>query len=192
MQVQFFRRYIWVIATQLLVAIAIANPLPDFGNEPVLSGLNQPLDLAFLPDGRSLILLKPGEIVIADPQASPPIATTYMTLADVESSGEQGFIAITLDPDFANNNYFYLYYTKGSRARFRVSRFTHLGMTADPNSEFLVWENPQPIASCCHFGGGLDFGPDGALYVTTGDTFDGNQSQDLTRPSGKILRLYKD
>ncbi len=171
---------------------AIGSLTPDFVNEQVLSGLNQPVDLAFLPDGRALILLKDGEIVITDPQASPPVASTYMTLTDIESASERGLTAIALDPDFATNNHFYLYYTNGSRSRFRVSRFTHSGNTADPGTEFLVWENPQIITTCCHFGGGLSFGPDGALYLTTGDTFEGGQSQDLRTANGKVLRFYKD
>lgn len=181
-----------ILIAPFWVAIAIADPVPGFANESVLSGLNQPVDLAFLPDGRMLILLKPGTIVIADPQGNPPVASTYMTLTDVESGGERGLIAITLDPDFATNNYFYVYYTKSSRSRFRVSRFTHQGSTADPNSEFLVWENDLPIGSDFHYGGGLDFGPDGSIYLTTGDAFVAADSQDLTRASGKVLRFNSD
>src|SRR5690606_16239795 len=47
-------------------------------------------------------------------------------------------------------------------------------------------------SNCCHYGGGLAFGPDGKLYLTTGEEFDGNQAQDLTRAGGKVIRINKD
>ncbi len=169
-----------------------AAPPAGFGNELVLSGLVEPVDLAFLPDGRALVLQKGGEIVILDPQANPPVASSYLTLSDVDSAGERGLIAITLDPNFAGNGHFYLYWTQASRQRFRVSRFTHAGSTADSLSELLIWENPLAVSGCCHYGGGLDIGPEGAIYLSTGDVFEGNQSQDLARANGKILRFNTD
>ena len=48
---------------------------------------------------------------------------------------------------------------EASAGKFRIARFTHAGSVANPASEFLVWENPQDTAACCHYGGGLGFGP---------------------------------
>jgi len=98
-------------------------------------------------------------------------------------------IDITLDPDFAQNGYFYLYYSPATPARFRVSRFTHLGTSADLTSEFVVWQDHEDYLACCHYGGGLDFGPDGLLYVTMGDEFVAFQGHDLRTTAGSVLRL---
>ena len=100
--------------------------------------------------------------------------------------------SLALDPDFENNGYLYVYYSNASTVRNRISRFTHLGNTADLASETLIWEDSEDWSSIYHFGGGIGFGPDGNLYVTTGEEFEGAQSQDLTRGGGKVIRINPD
>ena len=56
----------------------------------------------------------------------------------------------------------------------------------------MLWEDNEDWSSCCHYGGGFGFGPDGKLYLTTGEEFDGDQSPDLTRAGGKIIRINSD
>lgn len=185
-----------LLCTLLLASVASltahAAPPEGFTNELVLSGLAQPINIEFLPDGRALVLEKAGAIYITDPDGIPPVASPYMTIPDVDSGGERGLLAIVLDPDFDSNSYFYVYYAKASRVLFRIARFTHLGSTGDLASEFVVWENPQDLDDCCHYGGGLDIGPDGALYLTTGDGFDGLEAQDPATAAGKIIRVNTD
>ncbi|MEL7038730.1 MAG: PQQ-dependent sugar dehydrogenase [Cyanobacteria bacterium J06592_8] len=170
----------------------IVDTDPNFSNELLITGLNQPIDMAQLPSGELLILEKDGNIFITDPEASEPTATPYMTISDINSESERGLISITLDPDFETNNHFYVYYSKESIEKFRISRFTHNGDSADLSSEFVVWENPAQYRGNAHYGGGLDFGPDGKLYLTTAEEFDRDQATDLTRAGGKILRINKD
>ncbi len=196
MYTQIMKQIIKVLSINLLclfgmVAQVHALP-PNFQDEPVLTGLNQPLNLAVLPDGRMLVLLKGGEIRIFDPATIPATSSNYLTITDIESGEERGLASIALDPDFAVNNYFYVYYTHGSSSRNRISRFTHNGNSADLASEFMIWQDNENWSDCCHYGGGLDFGPDGKLYLTTGEEFDGNQAQDLTRAGGKIIRINND
>ncbi len=185
--------------------VTIASPA-SFVDEVVLSNLNAPLALQTLPDGRILLLEKAGSIKIFDPAAEIPVAQPYLTVPNVQSGQERGLTDITLDPDFATNGYFYVYYAHAetinslAMARVRLSRFTHseAGGTphADPSSEFVVWEDPQAVnltQFCCHYGGGLDFGPDDKLYLTIGDKWRRPaNSQDLTNAGGKILRLNPD
>ncbi len=172
---------------------------PGFVSEDVATGLSQPVSMAFLPDGRILIVEKTGGIRIGDPSTVPMTTAPYLTLANINSGAERGLLDIALDPDFATNGHLYVYYTPGSPERARISRFTHIehqgGTTsrADLSSEVgPLWEDTAGYTSCCHFGGGLDFGPDGKLWLTTGDKFIGSRAQDLSDASGKIIRINAD
>ncbi len=119
---------------------------------------------------------------------------------------------ITLAPDFnpaqPGADHFYLYYTPAAPELARVARFAHLenagGLTStgDLASEFQVWQDTDGYLSCCHYGGGLDFGPDGKLWLTSSDKFtapnpgefgpDTNHAQDLTKAGGKVIRMNPD
>ena len=194
-----------LVCTVLLVGIlsttATYAQLPaDFVDEAVINGLNQPISMRFLPDGRALILQKGGGIVIADPSQGWGTAP-YMTLTNIESGSERGLLDFALDPNFGANGHFYLYYSPSSPKKFRIARFTHqensggLTSTGDLGSETVVWEEQWPgdaYVSCCHYGGGLDFGPDGKIYLTTGDKFNGTNSQDRTRSTGSVIRVNPD
>ena len=174
------------------------------------TGLNQPISLGFFPDGRMLILEKGGVILIVDPNSG--VRTTYMTLANIDSDGERGLLDISVAPDFDSNapgdDYIYLYYTPAAPQLARVARFTHqensggLTSTGDLSSEFLVWEDTDGYISCCHYGGGLDHGPDGKIWLTVSDKFTApnpgeggtneNHPQDLTKAGGKVIRVNPD
>ena len=171
----------------------------NFTNEVVATGISQPMGLRFLPDGRVLVLRKTGEVMIGDPGAALPMKTeTYMQLGNIDSQVERGLFDIELDPDFEANHQFYLLYTTADPQQTRVSKFTHLensGGTASRGelaSEQMLWEGTDGFPQCCHYGGSLGFGPDGKLYITIGDKFDEDSSQDLTKPSGSVLRINAD
>lgn len=182
----------------IMTSFLYAAPPANFTVDPVLSGLTQPVAMTFLPDGRGLVLQRTGEILIIDPSTVPASSAGYMTIANVEFAGERGLLDIALDPDFATNGYFYLFYSPTSPAFFRLSRFTHqensggLASRGDLASEVLIWSNDVGYGDCCHNGGGLDIGPDGKLYLTIGDRFNANGSQDLTTYNGSIIRLNLD
>lgn len=166
-----------------------------------------PISMTFLPDNRMLLLSKDGEIRIVDPETGSN--SVYMTLNNIDSGQERGLLDITLDPDFENNGYFYLYYTPNNPENARIARFEHQensgGLTSSGalNSEFAVWEDTDGYPACCHYGGGLDFGPDGKLWLTTSDKFlsttpgegaaGGNDIMlDPASSSGKIIRVNPD
>jgi glucose/arabinose dehydrogenase len=170
-----------------------AAPPVDFTNELVAGGLSLPTSIIFLPDGRMLIAEKGGTILIADPASTPATPSAYMTISDIATDGEQGLLDITLDPDFLSNGWFYVYYAHASSQRFRIARFDHLGATGDLASETLIWEDTSPFTGiCCHHGGSINFGPDGKLYLTTGDEFDNFSAQSLSSTAGKVLRMNPD
>uniref|UniRef100_UPI00117DBFD9 PQQ-dependent sugar dehydrogenase n=1 Tax=Microbulbifer mangrovi TaxID=927787 RepID=UPI00117DBFD9 len=191
--VKLFKRTIGILFPLLLLSPAIATALPQgFQKELILSGVDQPVYLAQLPDSRMLLLSKVGTVYIFDPSSVPAQASVYLTLPDVDSASERGLTSIAVDPDFASSGSIYIFYSHAPSKRFRISRFTHQGNTADLASEQVIWQDNENVRDCCHYGGGLQFGPDGKLYLTTGEEFDGPQSQDLTRAGGKIIRINKD
>jgi glucose/arabinose dehydrogenase len=152
-----------------LGAPAAAQLPPGFQNQLVVSGLDSPVSIEFLPDGRALILEKDGTIRSLGPGATQLDPSPYLVLPAVEDGGERGLLDIAVDPAFAANGRFYLYYTNASSARNRVSRFSEVGGVGSLASETVLWEDNEPFSSCCHYGGGLDFGPDGNLWLTTGE-----------------------
>ncbi len=177
----------------LCCSAASALP-PNVTRQPVLSGLDQPVTIAFLPgDSRMLVLQKAGAILIADVTTLPATTAPYMTLTDIDDGGfERGLMDVAFDPAFATNGWFYLYYSPASSGRFRVSRFTHHVDHAHTSSELVLWEDNEPYSSHSHYGGSVDVGPDGMLWVVTGDEFDGAQPQDLARAGGKVVRIQRD
>jgi len=161
-------------------------------SETVLSGFDRPTSLRALPDGRLLITLQPGTIRQKKAGSDQLDPVPYLVLNDVESDAERGLLDLAIDPEYDENGFVYVYYTKKSTLKHQVSRFTEVGGVADPGSEFLVWRDPQSWQTCCHKGGGLDFGPDGMLYLTTGDSYIPDDSQKLTTARGKVLRFGPD
>ncbi|WP_217642685.1 PQQ-dependent sugar dehydrogenase, partial [Halogeometricum limi] len=168
-----------------------------FRVETVVSGLQFPTEAVFLPDGRMLVIEQGGRVVIYDPSSGRQ--GIYLQLSDVDSDRERGLIGITLDPNFEQNGYLYLYYARQSQPENVLSRFTHDqrsgGVTSRAGSERVLWRNEIRVGKsrvCCHFGGGLDIGSDGKIYLTTGDEFQGSRAQDLSVPDGKVIRLNRD
>ena len=133
--------------------------------------------------GGKLLVIK-NDVILPSP---------FMVL-DVDSNGERGLIGIALDPDFASNNYLYLYYTAKTPAiHNRISRFTANGDQVLAGSEVILLDLMNLTTATNHNGGAMAFGSDGFLYVAVGDNAQQNsgpQNKDSYR--GKMLRLNKD
>jgi glucose/arabinose dehydrogenase len=141
------------------------------------------------PDGRLFITQQTGQVrVVVNGKLQPAPVLTVPTQAVYE----RGLVGITLDPAFETNHYLYIYYTvPGSPAHNRLSRFTLSGNVAVPGSEVPLLDLP-PLGSGHHNGGSLQFGADGKLYIGVGDNEVGQNSQSLSTPLGKILRINPD
>ncbi len=174
-----------LLTATMLAAEAAEAALPaGFARSTVGGPLSLATTLALAPDGRIFVGQLTGEIRLIEGgvlQAAPLLALA------VANQGERGLVGLTLDPAFATNGFLYVYYTT-LEPRNRVSRFTVVGNTASPASEVLIWQNPA-TAGEFHHGGCIRFGPDGNLYISTGDQFFSANAQSLFTEHGKILRV---
>ena len=163
---------------------------PAFVNDRVIIGLDEPTQIAWTPDGRMLIAERDGTIWVVPPGSSQVLSTPLIQVPSVQTADERGLLGLTIDPQFAQNGFIYVYYTHGTMHN-RVSRYTVTGNTASTGSEFVLWQNPAE-AAIWHQGGDLHFGPDGDLYISVGDHLNSLTAQDLDSYNGKILRLTRD
>ncbi len=161
------------------------SPTPTAGIQVLATGLEIPWALAFLPDGSALVTERPGRLNLLLPNHSIKLITT---ISEVKPVGEGGLLGVAVDPNFTTNHYIYLYYTyqgNESRTLNRVVRyqFNHQQLSSPTILVAAIPGAPN------HNGGRLKFGPDGNLYITTGDALNPSQAQDINSLAGKILRL---
>jgi glucose/arabinose dehydrogenase len=143
------------------------------------------LSADWLPDGTVLVLAEGGVVYRVNPVTGAQSVALDIT-AKVFLEGESGALDILVDQAGTG---FYVYYTAADSDRLRISHFT-LGSA----TETVIWNNPglgYNAARAVHLGGALNFGPDGKLYLTVGDRYEG-RSQDLTNVFGKVLRINAD
>lgn len=158
-----------------------------FRVETVAGGLEVPWAFAWLPNGSMLITERPGRVRIIE--NGKLRAEPVFTVSDVEPGGESGLMDITLHPDFAKNGFVYLAYAYGKDAHaVRVARYKYAnGQFTEPKT---IIENIP--AAQFHAGTRCRFGPDGKLYITTGDATDRTLAQKSDSLNGKTLRLNDD
>jgi glucose/arabinose dehydrogenase len=165
----------------------------DFTDSQVASGLTDPTDMEFAPDGRLFVAEQAGRVRIAKPDGT--LATFLNISTKVDASGERGLQALTFDPSFSTNRYVYLHYTKKATSTTpvhnRIVRVTASGDKVVAGSERLIFRLSKQV-NTWHQGGAIDFGKDGKLYVAAGDNLTPSNAQSLSNLHGKMLRINKD
>lgn len=182
------------LATTPIAAQSVAVPTPRLLT--VATGFNQPTHIAHAGDGsdRLFIVQKPGTVrILAD---GALLATPFLDITDrvLSTGSEQGLFSIAFPPQEGEIDHFYVDYTSSPDGATVVSRFAITPEDpnrADPTSEALILTIPQPFAT--HNGSQIAFGPDGYLYIGTGDGGSGGDplgnAQDGDSPLGKMLRI---
>ncbi len=142
--------------------------------------LNEPMQMTILPDHRVLFIEREGLVKLYKPGENK---TRVIAKFDVSTEGnyEDGLLGVATDPQFANNSWVYFYYSPlGGEPRQNLSRFKMLGDSLLMQSEKIVMEVPVQRETCCHSAGGIEFGPDGYLYLSTGDNTSSKESNGFT------------
>jgi glucose/arabinose dehydrogenase len=187
-----------VFSIMLLANVACAEaaegnlPTPDntpkMRVETVAENLEIVWSIRFAPDGRMFFTERPGRVRVIE-NGKLRIAPLF-TVPDVELSGESGLMGMVLHPKFAENRFLYLacaYQANGKQA-VKVVRYRETGETLT-DAKTIIEMIP---AARYHAGTRLGFGPDGKLYMTTGDATNQSQGQELNTLGGKTLRLNDD
>ena len=163
---------------------------PDLTVTSFATGLNRPWDLAFAPDGTMLITERVGRVVAWIGGAKRVLAQP----ADEVSSGEGGMMGLAIDPAFPSNRLIYTCFLSNASGPLdvRVVRWqVNAGFTALTNRSDIVTGIPVNTSGQTgrHSGCRPRFGPDGNLWVTTGDAATNTTPQDPNGLGGKVLRV---
>ncbi|HSW15380.1 MAG TPA: PQQ-dependent sugar dehydrogenase [Solimonas sp.] len=159
--------------------------------QEVARGLEHPWALAFLPDGRMLVTERPGRMRLVDAQGrlSPPLAG----VPAVADGGQGGLLDVVLDPQFAQTRRIYFSYSE-PRADGRGTAVAHAQLGAQGLEGLRVIFRQQPsMSGGNHYGSRLAFAPDGNLFVTLGERYNGmQQAQLLDNHLGKVIRIDRE
>ncbi|MGO4310802.1 PQQ-dependent sugar dehydrogenase [Pseudomonas sp. KB_15] len=162
---------------------------------PIVTGLEHPWALAFLPDRKSMLVTeRPGNLrlVTADGKLSAPLNG----VPTVWAKGQGGLLDVALSPDFKQDRMVYLSYAEGGGEGNKAGTAVGRGRLSDDLTaikDFQVILRQEPKLSVGnHFGSRLVFDRDGYLFVTLGENNDRPTAQDLDKLQGKVVRIYPD
>ena len=180
-------------------------------------GMDEPMEMTFLPQGRILFVERKGAVKILDEESgivtlagTIAVNTKYTNKEGQVREAEEGLMGVIADPNYADNHWIYLYYADPEIAEHLLTRWELKGFALIPESEKILLRIPTQREECCHTGGGMVFDADGNLYLTVGnntvnprsgasnlDERPGHENSDDQRgPSntndfrGKILRIH--
>ncbi len=192
------------------------NPFDSYRIEPYATGISKPAAFDFAPDGRLFVAEQiSGLVRVVDPDGSllpDPFLSVNLDVVYAPDSTytETGLVGLAIDPDFEDNHFVYVYYTKGLLGEVGISACVVERYREDSNRAFDPTEilRIEPCtAGWGHVAGGLRFGPDETLFITVGDLQrdgdgklygDGSVqpstawAQLLDRRAGKVLRINRD
>ena len=135
--------------------------------------LFEPTEMTILPNLDILLVQRRGEIMLYKESTKSITQVgnldTYSQTSVKGVNAEEGILGIAADPDFKNNNYVYIFYSPKDTSVNRLSRFKFVNDKLDNSSEKIVLQFYSQREICCHTGGSIAFGPDGLLYLSSGD-----------------------
>jgi glucose/arabinose dehydrogenase len=165
----------------------LSNLTNTSGVEIIAQGLQAPRSIDISKDGRIFVSEKRGSIRVVD---NGTLLTEPVGDIKAENIGDAGLLGLTLHPNFTQNHLFYVYYTYSNS----TGLFNKVLMLKESNNRIIDSKTILDGIPGDDYrdGGRIKFGPDGKLYVSTGDASIPEQSQDLDSLAGKILRTNED
>lgn len=168
------------------VKLELETGVPELETAVVLEKLDHVWDIAFAPDEILYFSERGGDVSVVKDGAKQIIGHP----SDVMANGEGGMLGLTLDPDFATNRHLYTCFNTASDVR--LVRWTVNAETTALGDRVDLITNMPRADSGRHSGCRPRFGPDGYLWVATGDAAQGTNPQDSESLGGKILRINRD
>jgi glucose/arabinose dehydrogenase/predicted small lipoprotein YifL len=171
-------------------ATALATGAPSLARSVFMGGLQNPWDLAFTPDGAMLYTERSRGLSV---RLADGTTRSLFRPTDLVAQGQSGMLGMTLDPQFASNRRVYVYMASNAGGA-TSNRVVRIEVNADysgvGNRSDLI--SGISYAGGAHSGGRVRVGPDGYVYITTGDNRVGSVPQNLNALGGKVLRITRD
>ena len=161
--------------------------------ETIVSGLEHPWGLDFLPDGDIIVTERPGRIrILSGTKLSDPVEG----VPDVAGRGQGGLLDIAVSPDFESSNLVFFSFSQpgagGAGTAVARARLVRDGDEARLEDMQVIFTMAKKTGTARHFGSRLVFSPDGTLFITTGDRGDGKRAQDMADHAGAVIRINPD
>lgn len=180
-----------VVAAAAIIVIKSRDTGPALRTDDVVRDLTAPWAIALAADGRIFVTERAGRIrIVRAGRLEPEPCAVVDVWQSPSRTNAAGLLGLALDPDFGRNHFVYICYTyqAGGETWNRVVRMTERDGRGIVDRVIL----DRIHASASHAGGRILFGPDGLLYIGTGDSGKAERAQDRTSRAGKILRITRD
>jgi cytochrome c len=191
----FFRRYMLSTPVLFLIFLGCKDSKSPADTQPPEENrfsitvmtkpgkLDEPMEMAFLKDGRILFVERKGALKVFDPQINDVktiskivVNTKYTSKEGRVTEAEEGLMGIVAHPDFEKNHWIYMYYADTTEAKHVLARWELHGDSLYASTKKIVLEIPTQRETCCHTGGGMVFDKEGNLYLTVGNNTGNPQS----------------